>query len=112
MVATNSDFTKSLGEHIFDINKDRPASDKLVVPKFRDGGNTKQLMMCFRFACGNGSGCMMGKTCRYAHLDLSETTRVVENIPRNFFLELMKILELPEVKTHFTPTQGFKNFLG
>jgi hypothetical protein len=68
--------------------------------------------MCFRFACSNGTGCMMGKQCRYAHLDLSETTRVVSNVPRNFFLELMKILEMPAVRSHFTPTQGFKNFLG
>jgi hypothetical protein len=112
MTAKNSDFPKSLGEHIFEINKDRPANDKVMIPKFRDGGNPRQLMMCFRFACSNGTGCMMGKQCRYAHLDLSETTRVVSNIPRTFFLEMMKILEMPEVRSHFTPTQGFKNFLG
>jgi hypothetical protein len=107
------DFVKSLGEVVHDINVNLPPASQLKVPTFRTRDSPRPMMLCFRFATSAGPGCTRpGNSCAFAHIDMSDRARARDNVPSEFYRNLMSLLEHREVARSYGPTAAFTAFLG
>jgi hypothetical protein len=72
-------------------------------PQFPNGNR----QACIAYIAEGSQGCTR-PNCNYCHLDLAHPS--IPAIPRQYFVDLMTLLNVPAVQQYYLPTQAFQDF--